>query len=348
MPAKAFWLLPLMVLILVVGLFLLGSVNKPTSDDFAALPAPGPAPDGMAWIPGGWFIMGDANVQEADAPPHKVGVRGFWIDTHEVTNAEFAKFVIAKKYITIAERTPTKEQFPDVPESKLVAFSAVFQPCACDAKRCDADAGDSASRPWWEAKFGAFWKQPEGPGSSIVGREKHPVVHIAWDDAIAYAKWAGKRLPTEAEWERAARGGLAEQPFTWGSTPQGTDGRYFANTFQGEFPSRDTALDGFTATSPVGTFPANGYGLYDMSGNAWEWCHDWYQRDYYTASSANTNPQGPETGDMQGSQPQKVRRGGSYLCSDDYCKRYVPGARDKNPTDSSACHTGFRCTKDAK
>jgi formylglycine-generating enzyme len=298
-------------------------------------------PTGMVWIPGGTFTMGEPTSQDQDAPRHTVAVQGFWMDRTEVTNDQFAKFIAATNYQTVAERTPSAEQFPGVPAEKLVPFSACF---AC----CDVNPNEAGGLPpWWAMTPGASWKHPEGPGSSIVGRGDHPVVHVAWEDAAAYAKWAGKRLPTEAEWEFAARGGQDKMTFTWGNDVPGTNGKYFANTFQGKFPASDSAADGFSATAPVGSFPANGYGLVDMSGNAWEWCHDWYAANYYTRSP-NQNPQGPEFGDADpgDGQPQRVRRGGSFLCADAYCRRYLPGTRDKNPPDSSANHTGFRCVKD--
>jgi formylglycine-generating enzyme len=300
------------------------------------------APVGMAWIPAGEFIMGDATSPDEDAPPHNVAVDGFWMDITEVTNADFAKFTTATNYKTTAEQTPTLEQFPTAKPEALVPFSATFVP-----KECNGDPR-TCSAIWWEALRGACWKHPDGPGSSLVGRENHPAIHISWDDATAYAKWAGKRLPTEAEWERAARGGLDRQPYVWGSQPQGTAGKWFANTFQGRFPAAPTADDGHLKLAPVGSYSANGYGLFDMSGNAWEWCADWYAKDYYRYSPKN-NPRGPETGDTdENGHVQRVRRGGSFLCADNYCKRYLAGTRDKNPADTSACHMGFRCVQDAQ
>jgi formylglycine-generating enzyme required for sulfatase activity len=297
-----------------------------------------PAPDGMVWVPAGTFWMGDETSPDGDAPLHEVSVSGFWMDRYEVTNAQFARFVEATGYVTVAERTPPKEKYPDAKPEMLVPGSAKFVPKVCkDPLHCSPE--------WWEYDRGACWKHPEGPASSVVGRENHPVVHIAWEDAAAYAAWAGKRLPTEAEWEYAARGGLDRKEYVWGDAPQGAGGKYFANTYQGTFPEADTGADGFRGLAPVGSFPPNGYGLFDMSGNAWEWCQDWYQRDYYRFSPA-ANPPGPRAGDPDdGGQPQRVRRGGSYLCADNYCRRYLPGTRDKNPPDSSAVHTGFRCAK---
>lgn len=311
--------------------------------------APGSAPQGMVWIPGGTFWMGDPTSPDQDSPWRRVGVHGFWMDTHEITNAEFEKFVNATGYKTVAERVPTKEQYPNADPANLVAGSAVFK-----ATRLDRPPLDSPP-VWWAYVKGASWRNPEGPQYGIKGRENYPVVQIAWEDAAAYAKWAGKRLPTEAEWEFAARGGLEKKPYIWGDDPQGKNGKWFANSFQGRFPEHDAGSDGYTNVCPVGKFAPNGYGLYDMSGNVWEWCSDWYDAAYY-GRGPDKNPQGPEDAksisrgslDPDTGQAQRVRRGGSFLCADEYCKRYLPGTRDKNPADSSANHTGFRCVKDAK
>ncbi len=325
------------------ALLLRGDGNTPADGN----QPPGPAPEGMAWVPGGEFVMGDDASQDGDARTHTIMVSPFWMDQHEATNAEFAKFVTATQYVTMAERNPNAADFPpDVNPADLVPFSAVFQCADCNAKACDDDtakrlnAGLPASHPpWWVRRTGASWRHPDGPDSNLDGKDNWPVVHMAWTDAAAYAKWAGKRLPTEAEWEFAARGGLKQALFVWGNEPQGTNGRYFANTYQGRFPATLDPRDGFAGVAPVGSFAANGYGLHDMSGNVWEWCNDWYDPGYYLISP-KVNPPGPDAG------VQKVRRGGSYLCSDDYCRRYVPGARDKGLPDDCACHIGFRCVKD--
>jgi formylglycine-generating enzyme required for sulfatase activity len=296
----------------------------------------------MVWIPGGKFVMGDPTSPDHDAPPHEVGVGGFWMDETEVTNAQFAKFVEATGYVTVAERTPTREQYPNAAEDMLAPGSAVFIPVKAST---DPRAWETPHPPWWQYTKAANWRHPEGRGSSIEGKENYPVVQIAWEDAQAYCDWAGKRLPTEAEWEFAARGGLDRKPFAWGDATQGAAGHWHANTFQGVFPERDSGADGFTSVSPVKSFPPNGYGLYDVSGNVWEWCADWYDPVYYK-TSPRKNPKGPANPASFEGGPQRVRRGGSFLCADGYCRRYVPGTRDKNPPDSSANHTGFRCVKD--
>ena len=342
------WGVPILMLAALAAVVFLVDMKSSTGEP-ARTPPPGPAPEGMAWIPGGTFTMGDPTSVDNDAPWHKVTVDGFWMDTHEVTNAEFARFVAATGYKTVAERVPTKEMYPNADPANLVAGSAVFKPVKLGRP------ATGAPPVWWDYVKGADWRSPEGPPSSIKDRENYPVVQIAWEDAAAYAKWAGKRLPTEAEWEFAARGGLEKKPYVWGDDPQGTGGKYFANSYQGRFPEHDTARDGYSNLAPVGKFPANGYGLFDMSGNAWEWCSDWYDAGYYHTSPEN-NPKGPsdprliprDSREPDTGQAQRVRRGGSFLCADDYCKRYLPGTRDKNPPDSSANHTGFRCVKDAK
>lgn len=279
-------------------------------------------------------------------PVHRVSVDGFWMDAAEVTNAEFAAFVRATGYVTMAERTPDAADFPGVPPSALVAGSIVFTPPPSAVRLDDA-------RRWWRYVPGANWRQPRGFGSHVDDRPDHPVVHIAYDDAHAYAAWAGKRLPTEAEWEFAARGGLDRAEYVWGASASPADGHgHAANTFQGHFPHDNSAADGFAATAPVTAFPANGYGLYGMSGNAWEWVADWYRPDYYRALAASggaaANPRGPDSSldpDEPGV-PKRVQKGGSFLCTDEYCGRFRPGTRGKGEPSSSANHIGFRLVRD--
>jgi formylglycine-generating enzyme len=313
----------------------------------------GPAPPGMVWIPGGEFSMGSDAAGDSlcvlpgltrDAQPiHRVRVDGFWMDATEVTNAQYAEFVRATGYVTIAERTPTQEEFPDAPPENLVAGSTVFTPTAGPVPL------DNMYN-WWRYQHGASWRHPEGPGSDLSGRENYPVVQIAYDDARAYAEWAGKRLPTEAEFEFAARGGLAGQLYPWGNELRPA-GRVMANTYQGSFPIRDAADDGFAGIAPVAQFPPNGYGLYDMSGNVWEWVSDWYRPDTYALDAQQgrvvVDPHGPDT-PFDPSEPQdkkRVHRGGSFLCSDQYCTRYLVGTRGKGEISTGANHLGFRCVK---
>jgi formylglycine-generating enzyme required for sulfatase activity len=313
---------------------------------------PSAAVEGMAWIPGGEFSMGGVNPagmndggheRMNDARPvHRVYVDGFFMDQTEVTNASFADFVKATGYVTIAERKPTKEEFPGAPEVNLVAGSVVFTP------NNTTDLSDHYR--WWSYVQGANWKHPAGPGSDLKGKENYPVVHVSWEDAAAYAKWAGKRLPTEAEWEFAARGGKAGELYTWGNQFK-PDGKWMANIYQGNFPSHDEGSDGFAGIAPVKQFPPNGYGLFDMAGNVWEWCNDWYRPEYYsTVARVGTarNPGGPEDSYDPGEPgvKKKVQRGGSFLCTDQYCTRYMVGTRGKGEFRSASNHVGFRCVKE--
>ncbi len=316
---------------------------------------PGQAPEGMVWIPGGEFSMGSddpttdtlcgGNDKMPDARPiHRVYVDGFWMDKTEVTNEQFAKFVEATGYKTIAEIAPTKEEFPTAPPENLVAGSPVFTPTAAPVALNDM-------LQWWRYQHGANWRHPEGPETNIKGREKYPVVQIAYPDAVAYAKWAGKRLPTEAEWEFAARGGKAGETYAWGYELK-PGGKWMANIYEGKFPVKDTAADGFVGLAPVAQFPPNAYGLYDLAGNAWEWCSDWYRADYYTQLAAGggaavRNPQGPDV-PWDPSEPQekkRIHRGGSFLCTDQYCTRYMVGTRGKGEVNTAANHLGFRCVQ---
>ncbi len=295
----------------------------------------------MVWIPAGKFTMGSNDGQTDELPLHDIKIDGFWMDQTEVTNEQFGRFVDATKYVTVAERLPNPNDFPDAPIENLRAGSVVFTP----PSRVDS-LEDSLQ--WWTYMPGANWRHPEGPKSTIAGREKHPVVHVCWDDAAAYAKWAGKRLPTEAEWEYAARGGLNHAPFMWGRDKL-PEGKWMANIWQGGFPGENTAEDRFVSTAPVGSFPANGYHLFDMAGNVWEWCADLYHPDYYS-KSPRENPQGPETS-HDPNEPgiaKRVTRGGSFMCSDMYCKGYRPSARMKTSPDTGLANTGFRCAADDK
>ena len=307
---------------------------------------PGPAPAGMIWIPGGRFWMGTADDHMPDARPcHRVYVDGFWMDKAEVTNAEFAAFVETTGYVTIAERNPRQEDYPQAPPEKLVAGSVVFSPP-------DHPVGLDNHFRWWSYLPGADWRHPEGPNSNIKDRMNHPVVHIAYDDALAYCNWAGKRLPTEAEFEFASRGGLDRKRYTWGDEFM-PGGKHMANTFQGHFPDTNTGEDGYLATAPVGSFPPNGYGLFDMAGNIWEWTSDWYRADYYQTLAGSgeiaVNPKGPADS-FDPSEPgvwKRVHRGGSFLCTDQYCARYIAGGRGKGESDTGTNHLGFRCVVDA-
>jgi sulfatase modifying factor 1 len=314
-------------------------------------PPPKPGPPHMSWIPGGDFSMGAQDPPDLDAvgmnatedsrPIHRVRVNGFYMDETDVTNAEFAKFVKATGYVTIAERKPSAKEFPNAPPANLVAGSVVFA-------APDHPVALNDHFQWWTYIRGANWRHPEGPETDIRGKDNYPVVHIAYPDAEAYAKWAGKRLPTEAEWEFAARGGLSGQPFVWGQDFR-PNGKWMANTFQGHFPDKDTGEDGFVGITPVREFPPNGYGLYDMAGNVWQWTSDWYRRDYYAqlASTAKVavNPTGPDSSldPSEPAQPKKVQRGGSFLCTDQYCSRYMVGTRGKGEIMTGTNHLGFRC-----
>jgi formylglycine-generating enzyme required for sulfatase activity len=326
-----------------------GSEFQPT--EFGDLKIPAKKIEGMVWISGGEFSMGGVNPigmmdggheGMGDARPvHRVHVDGFFMDETEVTNKAFAAFVAATGYITVAETKPTRKEFPDAPEENLVAGSVVFTP------KTTTDLTKSYN--WWDYIHGANWKHPTGPESDLTGKENYPVVHIAEEDAEAYAKWAGKRLPTEAEWEFAARGGKTGELYTWGNTFK-INNKWMANTYQGKFPSMDLGSDGYAGIAPVKQFASNTYGLYDMAGNVWEWCSDWYRADYYSTLAKNKisyNPQGPKDSydPAEPGQKKKVQRGGSFLCTDQYCTRYMVGSRGKGEFRSSSNHVGFRCVK---
>ena len=329
-----------------------GADFRPTIE--APRPAGVTIPEGMVLIPGGEFSMGAVNPlglsgggreDMLDARPiHRVRVSAFLMDATEVTNAQFEAFVKATGYVTIAEKAPTREEFPDVPLEDLVAGSVVFTPPPGQVPLDN-------HLQWWAYVHGVSWRHPEGPNSDLKGREQHPVVHIAWPDAAAYAKWAGKRLPTEAEWEFAARGGESGNIYPWGNQMH-PEGKHMGNTFQGQFPHQDIATDGFKGIAPVGRFKPNRYGLFDMAGNVWEWCADWYRPEYYAALAADgavvSDPKGPADSfdPLEPGVAKRVQRGGSFLCTDQYCTRYMVGTRGKGEVNSGANHIGFRCVRD--
>jgi formylglycine-generating enzyme len=299
----------------------------------------------MVWVPGGSFLMGSDRFYPEEQPMRRVEVDGFWMDCHPVTVAEFGRFVEGTGYVTVAERPPDPAQCPGADSRLLVPGALVFR-----KPRGRVDLRDF--RNWWAYVPGASWRHPEGPGSTLAGREQHPVVQVAHEDAEAYAAWAGKALPTEAEWEFAARGGLDGRTYAWGDE-FAPGGRMMANTWQGEFPWQNVMADGFEGTSPVGAFPPNGYGLYDMTGNVWEWT-----RDLFTSSPAGleskpccgprnpavASPQhGLASGEPGQGIPRMVIKGGSHLCAPNYCLRYRPAARQGEAVDTSTGHIGFRC-----
>jgi len=332
-----------------------------STDDFVdtvanKTPAPGKAPSGMVWIPGGEFSMGASTngrgmdempMASNDAGPvHRVRVDGFWMDATPVTNEQFEKFVKATSYVTIAERTPTKEEFPTAPAENLVAGGIVFAPP-------DHEVPLNNHYQWWTYVKGANWRHPLGPQSDVKGKENYPVLQIAYPDAEAYAKWAGKRLPTEAEFEFAARGGLSGKIYVWGDEFR-PGGKWMANTWQGKFPVKDAGEDGYAGIAPVKSFPPNGYGLYDMAGNIWEWCSDWYRPDYYEMlaekGGVTSNPPGPDSpfDPAEPNEKKRVHRGGSFLCNEQYCSRYIVGTRGKGEVNTGTNHLGFRCVKSAE
>jgi formylglycine-generating enzyme required for sulfatase activity len=307
---------------------------------------------GMKFIHGGKFMMGADNTQasEDEYPKHTVQVNSFWMDETEVTNAQFRKFVEATGYVTTAEQKPDWEELkktlppgtPKPPDSVLVAASLVF-------KKADGPVDLRDYNKWWSWIAGADWKHPQGPGSSIAGKEIFPVVHVSWYDAVAYCKWAGKRLPTEAEWEFAARGGLTNAVYPWGNEHINA-GQPKANSWEGKFPYFNEMKDHYANAAPVKSYAPNGYGLYDIAGNVWEWCSDWYDAGYYSSlKGATLNPEGPSKSfdPEETFTPKKSLRGGSFLCNDSYCSGYRVARRMKSSPDTGLEHTGFRCVKDA-
>lgn len=309
----------------------------------------------MAYIPAGEFLMGGKSDQaDPDEYPRRtVKVSEFWMDTHEVTNAEFKEFVDATGYVTVAERAiDWAEMAAQLPPGTPKPDDALLQPGSLVFHPTSQPVNLQDYSQWWAWTTGANWRAPQGPGSSIEGRMDHPVVHIAWEDAQAYAEWAGKRLPTEAEWEWAAMGGLNDPKYPWGNQP--IESSYeFANFWQGLFPVQNTTKDGFAETAPVKSYPPNGYGLYDMAGNVWEWCADRYHYEAYSLSRSSrvlVDPMGPPQSfdPAEPTIPKRVMRGGSFLCNESYCSGYRVARRMKSSEDSSFNHAGFRCVKDVQ
>jgi formylglycine-generating enzyme len=295
----------------------------------------------MVWIAGGTFLMGSDRHYAEEAPTHPATVKGFWIDPQPVTNEQFGRFVEATGYVTLAERPPRAEDYPG-------ALSGMLQPASVVFRKPGEQVDLRNHYSWWTYVVGANWRHPEGPGSSLTRRLRHPVVHVAFEDAEAYAQWAGKELPTEAEWEFAARSGREGATYAWGED-FAPNGRQMANTWQGDFPLENLLTDGYEGTSPVGRFPANGYGLFDMIGNVWEWTTDWYSAHEVagkaccggaTSIGAREQSYDPQTPAIR--IPRKVIKGGSFLCAPNYCRRFRPAARMAQPVDTSTCHVGIR------
>lgn len=314
----------------------------------ALRPGRPPARD-MAWIPAGTFLMGSDHHYPEEAPAHRLALEGFWIDRAPVTNAQFLRFVKATGHRTLAERPADPALYPGAPPERLAPASIVFVPPP-------GPVGTGDPYRWWQYIPGADWRHPEGPGSSIRNRPQHPVVHVAHEDAAAYAAWCGKQLPSEAEWERAAWGGREGCEFAWGDALH-PEGRPVANTFQGDFPHHNSLLDGYAGTSPVGAFPANGFGLLDCIGNVWEWTDSWYGPHPHQADgalpaeassgcctgAADSREASIDPASQHGTMPRKVVKGGSFLCAPSYCRRYRPAARMAQGIDTSTGHMGFRC-----
>ena len=331
-----------------------GGIKKDTASPLTGSAQPISLLD-MVLIKGGQFVMGGDSLwgRPDEFPGHKVRISPFYIDKHEVTNAQFVAFVRATGYVTTAERKPNWEEIktqvpPGTPrpaDSLLVASSLVFSPPNHPVSLANPSV-------WWKWQPGADWRHPSGPASSIDGKDNYPVVQVSWEDAVAFASWAGKRLPTEAEWEYAARGAILSGIYPWGNEPI-NKGALKANSWQGHFPDQNTENDHYYRTAPVMSYPPNGYGLYDMAGNVWEWCRDWYRPDYYAVCAMQGiayNPQGPDQSfdPDEPYTPKRVVRGGSFLCNDQYCSGFRVAARMKTSFDTSLEHTGFRCVVSEK
>lgn len=313
---------------------------------------PHPAPPGMVWVPSGKYLMGSRDGKDDEKPVHDVEISGFWMNITEVTNAEFQRFTDATGYVTIAERTPKREDFAGLTDVSLIKDEDLVPGSICFNPKFDRelvkqlrDRGTDPNWPYavWMLQKGANWRHPQGSHTNIADKLDHPVVHIAWPDAVAYCEWAGKRLPTEAEFEYATRGGLQQREFPWGDKLQDGD-QWPLNIWQGEFPEEHHVRDGFQFTAPVKSFRPNGYGLYDTSGNVWEWCADWYQPEYYS-DSPRRDPKGPRDSfdPNEPGLPKRVQRGGSFMCNANYCLGYRCAARMKGEPSSGAYHCGFRC-----
>ncbi len=325
---------------------------EPAKQIAEAAKEPLPAPSGMVWIPNGKFLMGSRDGKEDEKPVHEVEMSGYWMDTTEVTNGEFQRFTDATGYVTIAERIPKREDFAGLTDVSLIKDEDLVPGSICFNPKFDRelvkqlrDARGEPNWPYavWMLQKGANWRHPHGAESNITDKLNHPAVHIAWPDAVAYCEWAGKRLPTEAEFEYASRGGLQQREYPWGDKLQDGD-QWPLNIWQGEFPEEHNVRDGFELTAPVKTFRPNGYGLYDTSGNVWEWCSDWYQPEYYS-DSPRRDPHGPRDSfdPNEPGLPKRVQRGGSFMCNPNYCLGYRCAARMKGEPTSGAFHCGFRC-----
>lgn len=350
---------PLNFIYLISFILILGCKSKTEKlDDSANTNTESPrkpptkSPEGMVWIPGGDFMQGavpnDRMAMPHEKPSHKVHVDGFFMDIHEVTNAEYAKFVEETGYVTVAEREIDWEEMKkQLPQGTEKPHDSILRPGSLMFKKAKSSVANLYDyTQWWEWKIGANWKHPGGPGSNIEGKENHPVVHIAYEDALAYCQWAGRRLPTEAEWEYAARAGKTDNKFFWGDDISQLSSH--ANSWEGEFPVENTMEDGFERTAPVMNYPKNDFGLYDMAGNVWEWTSDWYNTNYYEELASNRgaaqNPKGATTA-FNSSNPyakEKVIKGGSFLCSASYCASYRISARMATSPDSGMEHLGFR------
>ncbi len=328
-------LITLLLVVSVAGVYMAlpGRPGTATADTASCFNGEYATGNNQVWVNGGTFTMGESSYYPEEGPLLEVTVDGFWMDQYEVTNAQFARFVEATGYVTEAEKKPDPALFPGIPEEKLMPGSVVF------IMPTDLRRGGNITQ-WWQFVPGANWRKPYGPGSDIHDSEHHPVIHVSYADAAAYAQWAGRQLPTEAEWEYAARGGLEQQPYTWGSELKPADS-WQANIWQGTFPLTNSGEDGYQGTAPVGCYPPNHYGLHDMAGNVWEWVADWYYSRHNPAEQTiSTYPAGLDP--RQPGTPVKVIKGGSYLCAENYCLRYRPAARQPQESTLAAAHIGFR------